>query len=387
MVEFIYPNEGVVEWDLLITIYPFITGLVAGAFIVSSLYHVFGQARLKSVARFSLITTLAFLIVTPLPLLIHLGRPERALEMFLTPNLASAMAAFSYIWLLYLLLVLVEVWLVFRPDIVSYSKSSAGIRKIIYSALALGVYDITEESLAIDKKLIRGLSFIGIPAAFLLHGYVGFIFGSVKANPWWSTPLMPVIFLLSAIVSGIALLIVMYVVIMKIKNIPLDHDCLRSLALWLVGFLCIDVALEGLEVFTMLYESEESWGIVSQLITQKIAISYFGIQFIIGSVIPLFILGGVEFSKLNENVKTSIRVLTAGLVLVGVFAMRWNVVIGGQLISKSLRGFISYSPTLLGMDGILVAVVLMILPFVIFSIITRLIPPWEEKVKPLKGQP
>ncbi len=379
---FIFPNEGVIEWDLLITVYPYITGLVAGAFVVSSLYHVFGMNALKPVARFSLVTALAFLLVSPLPLLIHLGRPERGLEMFLTPNLSSAMSAFGYIWLLYLLLVLVEVWLVFRQDIVRYIGSSEGIKKTIYSILALGVYDISEEAIAIDKKLIKGLALIGMPAAFLLHGYVGFIFGAVKANPWWSTPLMPVIFLLSAIVSGIALLMVMYVVVTKIRKAPLNHNSLHSLALWLGGFLFIDVVLEGLEVFTMLYEAEESWGIISQLITEKIAISYFGIQFILGSVLPLFILGFITLSKLSEGVKTSMRVLSASLVLIGVFAMRWNVVIGGQLISKSLRGFTSYNPPLLGINGILVASMFMILPFIIFAIMVYFLPPWQEEVKP-----
>ncbi len=378
---FLYPNEGVIQWDLLITIYPYITGLVAGAFIVSSLYHVFGITKLKPVARFSLIVALAFLIVTPLPLTIHLGRPERALEMFLTPNLNSAMAAFGYIWLFYLLLLLVEVWLVFRPDIVRYVGSSEGIKKTIYSVLALGFYHISEEALAIDKKLIKVLSLIGIPAAFLLHGYVGFIFGAVKANPWWSTPLMPIIFLLSATVSGIALLIVMYGVVMKIRKAPLDHDCLRSLSLWLLGFLSVNVVLEVLEVFTMLYESEESWGIVSQLITQKIGLSYFGIQFVMGSLLSLFILGIAATVKLREPVRTSLVYLASALVLIGVFAMRWNVVIGGQLMSKSLRGFTSYSPPLLGIEGILVAGGLMLLPFIVFSIIAYLIPPWQEEVK------
>lgn len=378
---FIYPNEAIVEWGLLIVIYPYITGLVAGAFVVSSLYHVFGLKKLKSVARFSLVTALAFLIVTPLPLAVDLGRPERALEMFLTPNLSSAMSGFGYIWLFYLLLVLTEVWLVFRQDIVRYAGSSEGTKKTIYSILSLGVYDISEESLAIDKKLIRVLSFIGIPTAFLLHGYVGFIFGAVKANPWWSTPLMPIIFLTSAVVSGIALLIVLYVVVMKIRKAPLDYSCLRSMALWLGGFLSLNVVLEGLEVFTMLYESEESWGIVSQLITEKIAISYFGIQFILGSVLPLFILGIVAIANLREQVKTSLGFLSAVLILIGVFAMRWNVVIGGQLMSKSLRGFTSYSPPLLGVDGIIVAAVLMILPFIILAVITYLIPPWQEEVK------
>ncbi len=381
MAEFIYPNEAVLEWGLLIVVYPYITGLVAGAFIVSSLYHVFGLTRLKSVARFSLVTALAFLLVAPLPLLIHLGRPERALEMFLRPNLVSAMSAFGYIWLLYLLLVLVEVWLVFRPDIVRYVGSSEGIKKTVYSILSLGVYDISEKSLAIDKKLIRVLSVIGIPSACLLHGYVGFIFGAIKANPWWSTPLMPIIFLLSAIVSGIALLIVLYVIVTKIRKASLDHDCLHFLALWLGGFLTLALALEGLEVYSMLYESSESWGAISELITQKIAVSYLGIQLILGSLLPLLVLGSVEIIKLRAQIKTSLRFLASTLVLIGVFAMRWNVVIGGQLISKSLRGFASYSPSLLGIEGILVATVLMILPFVILALLIYLLPPWQEEVK------
>ena len=382
MAGFIFPNEGIIEWDLLITIYPYITGLVAGAFIVSSLYHVFGLQALKPVARFSLVTALAFLLVSPMPLLIHLGRPERGLEMFLTPNLGSAMSAFGYIWLAYLLLVLVEIWLVFRPDIIRYAESSEGIMKTVYSVLALGVLDASEESLAIDKKLIRVLSIIGMPAAFLLHGYVGFIFGAIKANPWWSTPLMPIIFLMSAIVSGIALLLILYFVVMKIKKLPLNHACLHALALWLGGFLIVDVVLEGLEVFSMLYESEESWGIISRLITEKIGLNYFGTQFLLGSVLPLLLLGFLELARVGEDIKARVRVLAASLVLIGVFAMRWNVVIGGQLISKSLRGFIDYSPPLLGLNGILVSAIFMILPFVILFVITYLIPPWQEEIQP-----
>ncbi len=376
---FVFPNELVVDWDLLIVLYPYITGLVAGAFIVSSLYHVFGLTKLRPIARFSLITALAFLIATPLPLLVHLGRPERAFEMFLTPNLTSAMSAFGYIWLAYLLLVLVEIWLVFRPDIVRYAKSSEGIKKTIYSALTLGVYDIPEETLATDKKLIRILSFIGIPIALLLHGYVGFIFGAVKANPWWSTPLMPIVFIMSATVSGIALLVVLYVIVTRIRKAPLDYDCLRSLYLWLMGFLVVNVVIEGLEVFTMLYEAEETWGIVSQLITQKIGFSYFGLQFVIGAIVPLLVLGGVEITKLGAQEKTFLRVMASALVLIGVFAMRWNVVIGGQLMSKSLRGFTSYTPSLFGIDGILAAVVLMILPFIILAVISYFLPPWQEE--------
>ena len=381
MAGFIYPNEVILQWDLLIVIYPYITGLVAGAFIVSSLYHVFGISKLKAVSRFSLVTALAFLLVAPLPLTVHLGRPERALEMFLRPNLISAMSGFGYIWLLYLLLLVTEVWLVFRPDIVRYARQSEGVKKTIYSILSLGVDDISEKSLAIDRKLIRILALIGIPAACLLHGYVGFIFGAIKANPLWSTPLMPIIFLLSAIVSGIALLIVLYVLAMKMRKKPLDNECLQSLVLWLGGFLTLAIALEGLEILSMLYESEESWEIIRQLITQRMAVTYLGLQFGLGSLLPLLVLGSAEIIRFKEQTKTVLRFLSATLILIGVFTMRWNVVIGGQLISKSLRGFSSYSPPLFGEGGILMASALMLLPFVILAVIVYLVPPWQEEIE------
>jgi len=380
MTGFVYPND-VVEWDLLIVIYPYITGLVAGAFVVSSLYHVFGLAKLKPVARLSLLTSLAFLLITPLPLVIHLGRPERAMEMLLRPNLLSAMSGFGFIWMMYLLLVLGEVWLVFRQDIVGYAKSSEGIKKTMYRVLSLGVDDVSEKALALDAKLIKILALVGVPAACLLHGYVGFIFGAVKANPWWSTPLMPVIFLLSAIVSGIALLIVLYPIITKIRKIPFSHDTLSYMALWLAGFLIVALTLEGLEVFSMSYESSESWGIISQLITEKILFSYVGIQLLMGSLFPLLVLGFTEVIKLKERAKTSLRLLAAVLILIGVFAMRWNVVIGGQLFSKSLRGLTSYTPPLLGESGILVAATVLLLPLVLFAVLIYLLPPWKKEVE------
>ncbi len=381
MTGFLFPNEGIIQWDLLIVLYPFITGLVAGAFIVSSLYHVFGITSLKPVARFSLITALSFLIVTPLPLAIHLGRPERAFEMFRTPNLHSAMSMFGFIWFFYLLIVVGEVWLVFRPDIVKFYETSDGFKKTVYSILALGVYDVSEETLAVDHKIVKVLAFIGIPSAFLLHGYIGFIFGAVKANPWWSTPLMPIIFLMSATVSGMALLILLYVIVSKIRKSPIDQACVHSLSLWLMGFLTINVILEGLEVFSMFYESEESWQIISQLITQKIWFSYIVVQFISGAIVPLVVLAGTEALGLSTNTRTAVRFVSAALVLIGVFAMRWNVVIGGQLLSKSLRGFASYTPPIWGIDGIISASLFMALPFVILAVLINLIPPWQEEAR------
>jgi len=162
------------------------------------------------------------------------------------------------------------------------------------------------------------------------------------------------------------------------RKAPLDYTCLRSLARWLGGFLTLVLTLEGLEVISMLYESEESWAAIQQLITQQIATTYFVVQFGIGSLLALAVLGGSEVLKLKDPARNSLRVLAASLVLIGVFAMRWNVVIGGQLISKGLRGFSSYVVPVGGLNGIVTAIALLILPFVILAIISYFIPPWRE---------
>ncbi len=376
---FVYPNEVEVQWSILIVLYPFITGLVAGAFVVSSLYHVFNVKSLKPVASMSLLVALSFLLVAPMALQAHLGRPERGFQIFLTPNPTSAMAGFGYIWLFYLILVTVEVWLVFRPDIVHYARHTKGLRRLICSVATLGVYEITPEDRRVDEKLIKVLAGVGIPSAAMLHGYVGFLFGAIKANPWWSTPLMPVIFLLSAIVSGMALLIVMYIVISKLRGKPVDHECTGTLTKWLLGFLAVDLAIEGLEVLSMAYESEESWEAVSGLMTHQIPITYFGVQIILGSLVPLAILSYLALSPgMRAERFTAVALVAASLVVIGVFAMRWNVVIGGQEISKSLRGYVSYTPPIGGREGVAAAALFLMLPFYIFSTLVNIIPPWDR---------
>ncbi len=197
------------------------------------------------------------------------------------------MSGFGYIYAFYLLLVILEIWLVFRPDIVRLADKGKGIVKVFYTVLALGSSDVSEETLKVDRKVTLFLASVGIPSACILHGYVGFLFGSLKSNPWWSTPLMPVIFLLSAIVSGISVLAVSYVVVMKIKKQPVDSACLKSLFTYLWAFFILDVTLESLEVITMLYESHEEWHIISQMLTQKLGFSYIFLQMAVCSVIPL----------------------------------------------------------------------------------------------------
>ncbi len=266
---FVFPNEIEVLWSLMIVLYPYITGLVAGAFIVSSLYHVFGKDELKPVAKFSLVAAFSFLLFACTPLLFHLGHPERAFNIMFTPHFYSAMSGFGYIYSFYLIVVLLEIWFVFRPDIIARAKSSTGIMKALYWVLALGSMDDSEEALHIDHKITMVLAAIGIPSACTLHGYVGFLFGSLKSNPWWSTPLMPVIFLMSAIVSGIAILILSYYIVMVIKKQAVDNSCLKSMYGFLWGFFIIDLTLEFLNELASVYAQNQSHAILALLIRGK----------------------------------------------------------------------------------------------------------------------
>ncbi|MHC4607874.1 MAG: NrfD/PsrC family molybdoenzyme membrane anchor subunit, partial [Planctomycetota bacterium] len=336
-----FPNDVHILWSLMIVLYPYVTGLVAGSFVVSSLYHVFARQELKPISRLSLVASLAFLLFATLPLLVHLGRPERAFNIMITPNFSSAMAAFGIIYAFYLVLVLMEIWLVFRKDIIMLARRSRGFKRRCYALLALGVYDVSDESLAVDRRIIVVLASIGIPAACILHGYVGFMFGSVKANYWWSTPLMPIIFLFSAITSGIAMMVVLYQALMKLEGRPIVAECVQSLCRWLWLFAVITVTLELLEIITLAYERNEEWMVIGPLLGGKLAFSFIGIQLVFGSLIPIILLGIVVLMRpfLTSPLRNTVAFVASLILLIQVLAMRWNVVIGGQMFSKSLRGF------------------------------------------------
>jgi Ni/Fe-hydrogenase subunit HybB-like protein len=376
---FIYPNEVELHWGLLVVIYPYVTGLVAGAFILASLEKVFRVKEVEPTYRLALLTALAFLIVAPLPLLAHLGHPERSFEIFLTPHFKSAMAMFGFIYAWYLMLVLLlEIWFEYRADLIAWRRSSRGLKKLLYWLLSLGSTDESPRAVAFDRKAVHVITLIGIPSAFLLHGYVGFIFGSVKANPWWSSVLMPIVFLFSAIVSGIALVLLLYYVTTMLRRKAPDMACLDKLASFLLYTLLVDLSLETLDFVHRLYESEESIEILATLIVSKLFISLTIVQLLLGTIGPIGMLAFARFSRLPAEMKRLFYVVAALLVQVGIFSTRWNVVIGGQLFSKSLRGLTWYKVELGGAEGLLVSIGLLVLPFVILWILLKVLPPWEE---------
>ena len=187
------------------------------------------------------------MVVVPLPLLLHLGHPGACIQ-------CHDHSAYD--------LRVCHLWLCGRflrhsidvGDLVCVStphraeaQQTKGPVGWIYRIATLGSYDLSDKAMNYDRKWLFALAIIGIPGAHGLHGYVGFVFGSLKSREWWSSDLMPAIFLFSAIISGTALVIVLYVVSCKLRKVPVDLPCLKVMAYSLWGFMMFTLLLEGLE--------------------------------------------------------------------------------------------------------------------------------------------
>ena len=378
LTNFVFPNDLHVHWSMMIVLYPYITGLVDGAFIIAALYYLFGVKSLKPVARFSLLFALAFLCCATLPLLLHLGRPERNFNMLLTPSPSSAMAGFGYIYAVSMGVLGAIVFFVFRQDLVVLRTTTQGRLQTLYRIMTLDSIDVSEKALALDRKIIRFLVGIGIPIAAVLHGYVGFIFGGVKANPTWSTPLMPVIFLFSACVSGISAIILAYIVLRKIKGRSIDHQCIKTCVNTLTLFFILAFAFEMLEVFSHSYLKSGYHHMVEGLLNGPLASSFWVWQVMICSVIPLLMLGIMGLIKIRASIYNFLAAAVSAILLLQVLIMRWNVVIGGQLMSKSARGYTEFHPEWFDKEGILAVIIIMILPFIILWVLGRIFPFWVK---------
>src|SRR6202162_3289216 len=379
---YVYPNETIVPWTVLIVVYPYLTGLVAGAFTISSLYQVFGFTQLRPVAHFALLISLCCMITVPLPLLLHLGHPERAFNAMITPHLTSAFAVFGYAAGFYIILLVLETWFLFRPHIVQQAQKPTGLLRWGYRILSLGSYDVSDKAMRYDRKWLFTLAIIGIPGAHGLHGYVGFVFGSLKSREWWSSDLMPAVFLFSAIISGTALLIVLYVITCRLRKGPVDLPCLKGMAYTLWGFMMFTLLLEGVEFASLVYRGREGIDVIMEYVKGPLIVPFAVLQFGVGSALPLLVLTFMLWRGITGKVLIAGVAASAFLVLLAVLMMRWNVVIGGQEIGKTGKGLLAYHPMLFGREGMLAAAFVVATPFLLLSIMVRLFPPWPQGPKP-----
>ena len=188
---------------------------------------------------------------------------------------------------------------------------------------------------------------------------------------------MPVVFLFSAMVSGIAAVLLLYMVTTWCARQPIDMRCVDTIARYLLYAFVIDFSprdarpdpphLRGRRVVPRARFHGAHAPIYSQVIVQ--------ILWARCSRSPYLRSAG---APVDRAARKRIYAVAASLTLIGIFAMRWNVVIGGQLFSKSFLGYTTYKMGFATREGLLPAIALMVLPFVLLWALVKILPPWPE---------
>jgi hypothetical protein len=154
--------------------------------------------------------------------------------------------------------------------------------------------------------------------------------------------------------------------------------CLKGLAYTVWAFIMVTIALEALEFASLDYKGREGIDMILEYVTGRLLIPYFVLQFAIGAITPFLVLSYMIWRGTTGRALVVGVTLSACLVLFSVFMMRWNVVIGGQEISKTGKGLLYYQPLIFGKEGLVVSVLLTIAPVILLLGLSRLFPPFEE---------
>ncbi len=292
MIDILYNVQHKEAAGVLIAVYFYLTGISAGSFIVSTLAYVFGQTKFKPIGRIAVILATVVLIVAPMALLIHVGRPFRAWRLFYNINFTSPISWGSFLLTLYPINCIIYGYFIFKNN----------------------------------PKMTKIFGMIGIPLAVAVHGYCGFILGFAKARHLWNTALMPILFLVSAIVSGVALVI--FVIYIKDRFFSgegkVNEELIFGLAKLMGGFLLLDLFLVLSDVLILLAGSEDAIRVGWLLLTGKFAIPFLGIENGLGKVIPALLIFSPKLRTTNRVVFASV------LVMFGILWMRLVVVLAGE---------------------------------------------------------
>jgi len=275
-----------------IAMYFYLTGLSAGSFILSTLAYGFGLSRYKSLGKVGVVLATIFLIIAPFFLLIHIGMPSRAWHLFVYLNWASPITWGTFLLILY------------------------PINCIIYG------YFMFKENM----KLTRIFGFIGIPLAISVHGYTGFILAFGKARALWNTALMPILFLISAVVSGIALMILVVIIKDRFfsKEKKIDRELILNLGKLLAWMIVFDLFLVGSDLIVLSISHSDAQAAAHLILSGKFSLLFLIVENLLGKIVPFILLVVPRFRTLPLVVVASI------LVVIGIFFMRYVVVVGGE---------------------------------------------------------
>lgn len=320
--------SSITPWGAWIAFYIFFVGLSAGSFLLSTLIYVFGMEEYERIGKAALFTAIVCMIVALTFVLMDLGRPERLMNAIIYWNVTSPLGWEVHFYLVYIALLMVELYIAMREDLVRAANTNT-LKGFVARLLTSKNSTINTLTKKRDHMWMKILGTIGIPIAILgVHGGTGTIFAMVKARPAWNTAIFPIIFVVSAMVSGTALLLAMYVIKRKVQKKPIDQKMIISLSKLMAGFLIIDLGLQFYEYLTGWYGLEiEHLDTLATMMASDLSWSFWGVQMFLGAVVPLTI---VFWKKTNQNINALL--LAAILIVVGIIGVRFNIVVPSLIV-------------------------------------------------------
>ena len=347
MIEILQELAGI-DWGPAIPQYFFFTGVSAAAFLISSLTYVFGDERYRPIAGLALILAFTVLAAAPLNLIADLAQPGRFYSLLYRIHMTSPMSWGVFLLTLYPLLIAIEGIFAFRGPFAKRGQRSSGWKRKLYRLLALGSLEITSRTQARDHRASQIAGAIGIPMALAVHGYTGFILFFAVGRPLWNTPLMPVIFLVSAVVSGLAMIILLgWLMVRNRAGVP-DWPLLGRLAVllgWTIGLdLLLRIAWYGFAYLA----NPESYGPVLRFVFLDHFFESVIVELGLGLILPAAVMLIPALRRVRP-----LFLASAFLTVAGVWLFRWSTVIGGQEIPKVGAGYYEYIPQLWGDKGIM----------------------------------
>lgn len=321
-------NYGsVVTWGLWVALYIYFIGLSAGSFLLSSLVYVFGFKQFERIGRLSVFTALLTLICALLAIWVDLGHMPRAWHVLVYPHFSSPMAWMIWLYSAYMTLLFAEFWLLMRYDFV-LGKKLPGWRGLACRILSLGSSDQDPASEKRDRKIVKVLAAIGIPLAIAFHGGVGTLFGVVAARPFWHSGMFPILFLLGALVSGGALLIIASSVFQE--GLKHHAQTVISLSKYVFALLLLDVLFQIAEMLVVMRGGipGHTEGFLTMM-TGPHAWVYWVFQVGMGIAFPLFIFS-------NPSTRNSPRWIigASSAIVLSFVAVRLNIVIPGLAMEQ-----------------------------------------------------
>ncbi|NOY58432.1 MAG: polysulfide reductase NrfD [Calditrichaeota bacterium] len=327
--------SSTVSWGMWVAFYIYFIGLSAGSFLFSTLIYVFGIHKLEKAGKMALISALFALLGGMLFVWMDLGHPWRFWRILTNWNYRSVLAWETLFYVFYITVVGLEIYHLMKFDFYNLAQKCSGWKKSIYNFLTLGfrVPDDPQQLEAMQHKTMKTvklLGIIGIPIAIGVHGGTGALFAVVAAKPYWFGPIFPIIFIVSALVSGAALSTFLYAFFGE-KDDKDYLDIVKALANYLVLFIGIDVLLMFSEFSVNLYAGlPDHSRVLHQILFGSYSYIFWVGQLFLGIILPIILIA----LKKNDPKWLGAAGLSA---VIGIIAVRLNLVIPAYIL-PALKG-------------------------------------------------